>query len=58
MSLEHLVSEEELAELCNKDGEFGIASRFWSGGLRLVMGEKELAISIEDGVASAAPARA
>ncbi len=56
MSLEHLISAEELAERCNQDGEFRIASRFWRGGLRMVMGEQELAISVENGVASGAAA--
>ncbi len=55
MSVPNLVSSQELAEICNKDGEFRLAARFWTGGLRMILGEKELAVSVDNGVASAAP---
>ncbi len=54
MALDHLVSNEEWASRCNKDGEFRIAARFWNGGLKLVMDDRTLALSLSDGVASAA----
>lgn len=53
MSLDHIVSSEKLAEICNGDGEFRLAARFWNGGLRLVMGGKTLTIGVSNGVAQA-----
>ena len=54
MSLDHLISSNQLAERCNNDGEFKIAARFWTGGLRFKIGDQELALAIDNGVASAA----
>ena len=42
----------ELARRCNTDGEFALAARYWNGGIRLRMGGREIAVSVQDGVAS------
>ncbi|MEA3218848.1 MAG: hypothetical protein QOJ19_5004 [Acidimicrobiia bacterium] len=47
-----LVSSEELAGRCAADGEFGRAARYWTGGLRLEIGEAVLTIRLQDGVVS------
>jgi pimeloyl-ACP methyl ester carboxylesterase len=40
-----------LAERCLADGEFRLAARFWSGGLRLeIGGEKVVGLALADGV--------
>lgn len=51
--MDNIVSSEQLAEICNADGEFRIAARYWNGGLRLAMGERTLAIGVRNGVAQA-----
>ncbi|MEM7221276.1 MAG: alpha/beta hydrolase [Pseudomonadota bacterium] len=47
-----LPSSANWAESCNADGEFREAARLWNGGLKLSIGERELAMSIDDGVAA------
>lgn len=44
-----LPSPEEWATRCGEDGEFQIASRGWTGGLRLVCGDAEIGIRVADG---------
>jgi pimeloyl-ACP methyl ester carboxylesterase len=44
---------ETLAALCAADGEFRIAARYWTGGLRLEIGERVIGVTVADGVASA-----
>jgi pimeloyl-ACP methyl ester carboxylesterase len=48
-----LLSNEDWARSCNADGEFSIAARFWQGGLKLVVGDKILALTVNNGVAKA-----
>ena len=43
-----------LARRCAGDGEFRIASRFWTGGLRLDFGSHIAAITVTDGAVRAA----
>ena len=43
-----------LAALCAADGEFRIAARHWTGGLRLEIGRDVLGLSATDGAISAA----
>jgi pimeloyl-ACP methyl ester carboxylesterase len=38
-----------LAAACAGDGEFGVAARFWIGGLRLEIGDDVVAITVTDG---------
>lgn len=40
-----------LASRCNADGEFRIAARFWTGGLRLVSPTRQLEMRVIDGKA-------
>jgi pimeloyl-ACP methyl ester carboxylesterase len=50
-------NSEALAALCAADGEFKIAARFWTGGLRLEIGARAVGLTVESGVPSAgAPA--
>jgi pimeloyl-ACP methyl ester carboxylesterase len=42
-------SSETFAAACAADGEFRIAARFWTGGLRLEMEKRTLAITLVDG---------
>jgi pimeloyl-ACP methyl ester carboxylesterase len=52
-----LLSAIEWARRCAEDGEFRIAARHWTGGLRLTIGESEIGLTIADGaVAPGAPA--
>lgn len=48
-----LPTAEEWAKNCKADGEFELASRHWSGGIKLSIGEKELALKLDDGVVTA-----
>lgn len=41
------------AARCAEDGEFRLAARHWTGGLRLRIGEKELTLELTDGDVSA-----
>lgn len=43
-------ASESLAALCAADGEFRIASRHWSGGLRLELGVETACVSLVQGV--------
>jgi pimeloyl-ACP methyl ester carboxylesterase len=46
-----------LAALCLADGEFRLAARFWTGGLRLEIGDRVVGVVVIEGVPSAgAPA--
>jgi len=42
---------QSLAQICNDDGEFRLAARFWRGGLVLINDKGAVSLSIEDGVA-------
>jgi hypothetical protein len=42
-----------LGARCSADGEFGVAARFWTGGLRLEIGEPVLGLTVADGAAAA-----
>ena len=44
-----LPTSESLASVCADDPEFGIAARYWTGGLRLRMGDHVAAMRVEDG---------
>ncbi len=48
-----MITSDELAALCGDDGEFLLAARHWTGGLRLDVGGHLLALDVHDGVASA-----
>lgn len=39
----------DFSELCGNDGEFMLAARHWTGGLRLIMGDESLFITMKDG---------
>jgi pimeloyl-ACP methyl ester carboxylesterase len=40
------------AQLCADDGEFMLAARHWNGGLKLNIGEREVALAVTDGAPS------
>ncbi|HXQ14318.1 MAG TPA: alpha/beta hydrolase [Caulobacteraceae bacterium] len=42
-----------LAAACAADGEFRIAARFWTGGLRLEIGERRVGITVASGAPAA-----
>ncbi len=42
----------EFAAVCASDGEFLLASRHWTGGLRLLIGEQNLSLTLTDGLVS------
>jgi pimeloyl-ACP methyl ester carboxylesterase len=42
-------TSEQLASRCRADGEFCLAARYWSGGLRFDFGDTVAAITIDDG---------
>ena len=42
-------TSDALAAACAGDGEFKIAARFWTGGLRLEIGDDVVAITVTDG---------
>ncbi len=44
---------DSLASLCVTDGEFGLAARYWRGGLRLESGSDVPAVTFADGAVSA-----
>jgi pimeloyl-ACP methyl ester carboxylesterase len=44
-----LPSADEWARACAQDGEFGLAARFWTGGITLRVGDRSLAIRVDDG---------
>ena len=46
-------TSQSLAALCANDGEFRIASRYWTGGLRFAFGAESAALMIEQGAISA-----
>ena len=48
-----LPTAQSWAESCANDGEFLLAARHWSGGLKLTIGDTELALAMADGAASA-----
>src|SRR5471032_1835736 len=43
-------SSETLRVRCAADGEFRLAARFWTGGLRLEFGDHEVGFAVADGV--------
>lgn len=45
-------TSEELAARCRADGEFCLAARHWTGGLRLEFGDQVAAITLDDGEAA------
>jgi pimeloyl-ACP methyl ester carboxylesterase len=44
-----LPTAKQWAKICAEDGEFMLAARYWDGGLRLVIGEQPLALSVRSG---------
>lgn len=40
------------AKRCSEDGEFRLASRGWNGGLKLLVGDTEFSLRLENGVVS------
>lgn len=54
MALNETWTSETLAARCADDGEFRLAARHWSGGLRLEMEGRVVALSLAAGVPSAA----
>jgi pimeloyl-ACP methyl ester carboxylesterase len=51
-------TSQTLAALCLADGEFRLASRFWTGGLRLEIGGQAVGVTVTEGVpAAGAPER-
>lgn len=44
----HLPTAQEWADKCAADGEFNLAARHWNGGLRLGIGDKNLALKVSD----------
>ena len=44
------------AQACASDGEFALAARHWTGGLRLTVGDAALALRVDDGAVSAGEA--
>lgn len=54
-AVDALPTSEQLAEICSSDGELRLASRHWTGGLRLRIGEAPLDLRFENGVVSAGP---
>jgi pimeloyl-ACP methyl ester carboxylesterase len=48
-----IITSERLVELCAGDSEFRMLARHWNGGLRLNIGEVELALILDNGVPSA-----
>ena len=49
MTTPSLPTSDGLAAACASDPEFGIAARYWNGGLRLQMGDRLAAMRVEDG---------
>src|SRR5450759_501938 len=47
-----LLTSVDLASRCAGDGEFQLAARYWTGGLRLEVGDDLLAMRLVDGVPS------
>jgi pimeloyl-ACP methyl ester carboxylesterase len=45
-----LPTSAEWASRCERDGEFRLATRYWTGGLRLRIGTDEIGLRLEDGV--------
>ena len=45
----NLPTSDEWANRCEGDGEFQLAKRYWTGGLRLRIGEDEIGLTLEDG---------
>ena len=43
------VTTDDLYQRCLSDSEFQLASRYWTGGVRLEIGEKLLGLTLEDG---------
>lgn len=48
-----MIGSEELAGRCRADGEFMMAARFWTGGLRLDDGATTVGVTVTDGRVSA-----
>jgi hypothetical protein len=44
---------DRLAAACNDDGEFGLAARFWTGALRLELGDTRGDLVLDEGRVSA-----
>jgi len=50
-----LPTSEQWAAICAQDGEFRLAARFWTGGLRLRIDDQTLTLKLTDGEVSAGP---
>ena len=44
-----IITSDDLYQRCLADSEFQMASRYWTGGLRIEIGEALLGLSVEDG---------
>ena len=51
-----LPTAETWAADCAADGEFQLAARHWTGGLKLVVGDDELSLKLDAGAVSAGEA--
>ena len=51
-----LPTAEAWAERCAADGEFALAARHWTGGLKLIAGDDVLSLKLNDGAVSAGEA--
>src|SRR5579871_142982 len=59
MPWDSAMTSEPFAALCAGDGEFRIAARFWTGGLRLEQPDAAIGVTLDDGdVRAATPAKA
>ncbi len=47
--MENVLGVSDVATLCRNDGEFMLAARHWTGGLRLIMGDESLFITVKNG---------
>jgi pimeloyl-ACP methyl ester carboxylesterase len=45
-----MLDAQEFTRRCAADGEFALAARHWTGGVRFVIGERPLAFALRDGV--------
>ena len=54
MATDKRMNATQWAQACTADGEFKLAARFWTGGLRLRIGDEVLELAVDDGAANAA----
>ena len=49
----HQIDEASWAERCRTDGEFAMAARHWTGGLKINVGTECFSLSLEEGAVQA-----